>query len=71
MWEVRTEKIIKAIYNLPTPMNLSVIWNLGRMLGLLLGIQIITGLFLSIHYTADVQLAFTSVALLVRDVNRG
>jgi len=56
---------------LPVPINLSSFWNIGRLLGLILTIQIITGLFLAIHYTADVELAFASVRHIVRDVNGG
>jgi len=57
--------------DLPTPINLSVFWNFGRLLGLVLGRQIVTGLFLAIHYTADVGLAFGSVTHIIRDVNLG
>ena len=52
-------------------MNITVMWNFGRLLGLVLGIQILTGLFLAMHYTADVELAFKSVSHIVRDVNGG
>jgi len=64
-------KSIKAIVDLPSPANLTVYWNFGRMLGLVLGIQILTGLFLAIHYTADIELAFGSVRHIIRDVNGG
>jgi len=56
---------------LPTPINISIWWNFGRLLGLILGIQIVTGLFLAIHYTANVNLAFDSVRHIMRDVNCG
>jgi len=59
------------IRRLPTPINITFWWNFGRLLGLVLGIQISTGLFLAIHYTADVTLAFESVRHLIRDVNTG
>lgn len=65
-------KIINnSIIDLPAPSNLSVWWNFGSMLGLCLVIQIATGLFLSIHYTPHVELAFSSVAHISRDVNYG
>merc|ERR1712106_463922 len=50
-----------ALYELPTPTNISAIRNFGSLLGLCLIIQIITGLFLAIHYCGDVSLAFYSV----------
>nr|YP_009514143.1 cytochrome b [Palaemon capensis]AXY96101.1 cytochrome b [Palaemon capensis] len=60
-----------AIIDLPTPTNISTLWNFGSLLGLCLIIQIVTGLFLAMHYTADINLAFSSVAHICRDVNYG
>jgi len=60
-----------TVIDLPTPINITIWWNFGRLLGLVLAIQIITGLFLAIHYTADLRLAFDSVCHIVRDVNGG
>nr|YP_009917628.1 cytochrome b [Palaemon serratus]QLM01501.1 cytochrome b [Palaemon serratus] len=60
-----------ALVDLPTPTNISTLWNFGSLLGLCLMIQIVTGLFLAMHYTADVDLAFSSVAHICRDVNYG
>lgn len=45
----------------PQPSNISYLWNFGSLLGLCLIIQIITGIFLAMHYTPSVELAFTSV----------
>nr|BAV31439.1 cytochrome b [Hoplobatrachus tigerinus] len=65
-------KIINhAFIDLPAPANLSSMWNFGSLLGLCLIIQIATGLFLAMHYTADTSLAFSSVAHICRDVNHG
>nr|YP_010868516.1 cytochrome b [Apatetica glabra]WGU20049.1 cytochrome b [Apatetica glabra] len=65
-------KIINnAVIDLPTPSNISAWWNFGSLLGLCLMIQIITGLFLAMHYTANVEMAFNSVAHICRDVNYG
>lgn len=65
-------KIINgAFVDLPAPLNLSIWWNFGSLLGICLVIQIVTGLFLSIHYTAHVELAFSSVIHISRDVNYG
>nr|WPW61524.1 cytochrome b [Potamalpheops sp. purple zebra] len=60
-----------AIVDLPTPTNISVLWNFGSLLGLCLIIQIATGLFLAMHYTAHIDLAFSSVTHICRDVNYG
>lgn len=60
-----------ALVDLPAPINISSWWNFGSLLGLCLIIQILTGLFLAIHYTADINLAFNRVAHICRDVNHG
>nr|QDX07578.1 cytochrome b [Callopanchax sidibeorum] len=60
-----------ALIDLPTPANISAWWNFGSLLGLCLATQILTGLFLAMHYTADVSTAFSSVAHICRDVNYG
>nr|YP_010429279.1 cytochrome b [Cucumaria frondosa]USQ67445.1 cytochrome b [Cucumaria frondosa] len=60
-----------SLIDLPSPSNLSIWWNFGSLLGLCLIIQILTGLFLSMHYTADISLAFSSVSHICRDVNNG
>nr|YP_010890757.1 cytochrome b [Enneapterygius hsiojenae]WJK72105.1 cytochrome b [Enneapterygius hsiojenae] len=60
-----------AVVDLPTPANISVWWNFGSLLGLCLGAQILTGLFLAKHYTSEIETAFSSVAHICRDVNYG
>nr|AEF79888.1 cytochrome b [Takydromus septentrionalis] len=65
-------KIINASFiDLPTPSNISAWWNFGSLLGLCLIIQIMTGLFLAMHYTADIMSAFSSIAHIHRDVQYG
>lgn len=65
-------KIINnALVDLPAPSNISAWWNFGSLLGLCLIIQTLTGLFLAIHYTADIETAFNSVNHICRDVNYG
>nr|YP_009414899.1 cytochrome b [Napothera epilepidota]AST23690.1 cytochrome b [Napothera epilepidota] len=65
-------KIINdSLIDLPTPSNISSWWNFGSLLGICLITQIITGLLLSMHYTADTSLAFNSVAHMCRDVQFG
>nr|YP_010713129.1 cytochrome b [Rhodesiella elegantula]WDA93995.1 cytochrome b [Rhodesiella elegantula] len=60
-----------SLVDLPAPSNISSWWNFGSLLGLCLIIQILTGLFLAMHYTADINLAFNSVNHICRDVNNG
>lgn len=60
-----------ALRDLPAPANLSTWWRFGSLLGLCLVRQIITGLFLSMHYAAHVDLAFSSVVHIIRDVEYG
>nr|YP_009566652.1 cytochrome b [Acentrogobius caninus]AKU36828.1 cytochrome b [Acentrogobius sp. QHY-2015]ARH10840.1 cytochrome b [Acentrogobius caninus]QBB10826.1 cytochrome b [Acentrogobius caninus] len=60
-----------ALVDLPAPSNISAWWNFGSLLGLCLIAQIVTGLFLAMHYTSDVATAFSSVAHICRDVNFG
>nr|QXI36198.1 cytochrome b [Hypanus rudis] len=71
----KTHPLFKIINNslidLPTPTNISIWWNFGSLLGLCLIIQILTGLFLAMHYTADISSAFSSIAHICRDVNYG
>nr|YP_009673125.1 cytochrome b [Bothrocara hollandi]QDE53630.1 cytochrome b [Bothrocara hollandi] len=60
-----------ALVDLPAPSNISVWWNFGSLLGLCLIIQILTGLFLAMHYTPDIATAFSSIGHICRDVNYG
>nr|YP_009253508.1 cytochrome b [Achatinella mustelina]ANC62883.1 cytochrome b [Achatinella mustelina] len=62
---------LKNILYLPSPMNISVWWNGGSILGMLLGSQIITGLFLSMYYISDTNMAFDSIIHIMRDVSNG
>nr|AXS65669.1 cytochrome b [Cucujoidea sp. 41 KM-2017] len=71
----KTSPLIKiannSLVDLPTPSNITTLWNFGSLLGLCLMIQIITGLFLAMHYCPNVDMAFNSVAHICRDVNYG
>nr|BAZ96143.1 cytochrome b [Takifugu rubripes] len=71
----KTHPLLKIVndmvIDLPTPSNISAWWNFGSLLGLCLITQIITGLFLAMHYTSDISTAFSSVAHICRDVNYG
>nr|WLK25957.1 cytochrome b [Raeta sp.] len=60
-----------SVYDLPTPPNLSAMWNFGSLLGLCWVIQVLTGLMLACQYCASADLAFDSVVHIMRDVNYG
>nr|YP_007317570.1 cytochrome b [Cnemaspis limi]ADY86107.1 cytochrome b [Cnemaspis limi] len=65
-------KIINSSFiDLPTPSNISAWWNFGSLLGLCLITQLLTGLFLAMHYSANTTLAFSSLAHICRDVPYG
>jgi len=72
---IKLNPLIKIIYNslvdLPTPSRIRIMWNFGSLLGFCLIVQIGTGLFLAIHYSSDIELAFISIAHIIRDVNWG
>jgi ubiquinol-cytochrome c reductase cytochrome b subunit len=57
--------------NYPTPKNLNYWWNFGSLAGIVLGIMLVTGIVLAMHYTAHVDHAFDSVERIMRDVNYG
>lgn len=59
------------LVELPSPSNLSYFWNFGSLLGIFLLIQVGSGLFLSFHFSGDVNLSFYRVIHIIRDVNYG
>jgi len=59
------------IIDYPSPINLSYAWSFGALAGICLVIQIVTGIFLAMHYTPHVDFAFSSVEHIMRDVNSG
>nr|QWZ46412.1 cytochrome b [Philolithus aegrotus] len=71
----KTSPLIKIMNNslidLPSPSNISTMWNFGSLLGMCLLVQIITGIFLAMHYCPNIELAFNSVVHICRDVNYG
>lgn len=64
-------KIDSHIIDYPTPVNLNYMWSFGSTAGLCLVIQIVTGIFLAMHYTPHIDLAFSSVEHIMSDVNNG
>nr|QZQ52560.1 cytochrome b [Calliteara horishanella] len=71
----KNNPILKILNNsfidMPLPSSISYWWNFGSLLGLCLIIQIITGLFLTMYYTANIEMAFYSVNYICRNVNYG
>jgi len=59
------------IIHYPTPINLTYAWSFGSSAGICLVIQILSGVFLAMHYTPHIDLAFSSVEHIMRDVNNG
>ena len=55
----------------PSPLNLTYAWSFGSSAGICLVIQILSGIFLAMHYTPHIDLAFSSVEHIMRDVNNG
>nr|YP_010117875.1 apocytochrome b [Phytophthora castaneae]QPN53847.1 apocytochrome b [Phytophthora castaneae] len=55
----------------PTPVNLNYFFGFGSLAGIMLVVQILTGIFLAMHYTPHIDLAFNSVEHIMRDVNNG
>nr|UXO94138.1 cytochrome b [Dolichovespula saxonica] len=63
--------MINSFIYLPTPININYWWNIGSLLGLTLMIQLISGIFLSMHYCPSIDMAFNSVVLIMQDMNYG
>jgi ubiquinol-cytochrome c reductase cytochrome b/c1 subunit len=74
-WMERRLPIAGLIYSsfivYPTPRNLNYWWTFGGILAFMLGVQVITGVVLAMHYTPQVDFAFNSVEQIMRDVNYG
>nr|YP_006234442.1 cytochrome b [Amblyomma fimbriatum]AET63090.1 cytochrome b [Amblyomma fimbriatum] len=64
-------KLMNPFINLPTPSNISYMWNFGSLLGICLMSQILTGIFLAMNFVSDVSKAFSMISHIQRDVNYG
>nr|APU89562.1 cytochrome b [Armadillidium album] len=60
-----------ALIEMPAPLNITLWWNFGSLLGICLMLQLTTGLFLAMHYSGHVHLAFDNLVYICRDVNNG
>lgn len=63
--------VYHSLFLYPVPSNLTYLWNFGSLALICLVIQIVTGIFLAMHYTPHIDLAFISVEHIMRDVNYG
>lgn len=59
------------IIDYPTPKNLNYMWSFGASAGICLGIQMVTGIFLSMHYSPKIELAFFSIEHIMRNIKYG
>lgn len=66
-----TSTVNKHLISYPTPINIHYAWNFGFLALICLGIQLITGIFLAMHYTPHISFAFSSIEHIMRDVNFG
>ena len=55
----------------PCPLQINSFWNLGFLLGITIILQIITGIFLGLHYTSDLNSAYSSVFFFIREIKIG
>jgi ubiquinol-cytochrome c reductase cytochrome b subunit len=63
--------ILSHLVYYPSPITLTYAWSFGSLAGVTLVIQMVSGIFLSMHYTANIDLAFSSIEYIMRDVNNG
>nr|YP_009679481.1 cytochrome b [Harpactocrates apennicola]QDP17928.1 cytochrome b [Harpactocrates apennicola] len=60
-----------SLIDLPSPSSISYMWSFGSLLGVFLGVQLVTGILLALHYSGDVMISFYSVVHICRDVSNG
>ncbi len=60
-----------SLVEYPTPRNFNVWYQFGSIAGIVLVIQLVTGIVLAMHYVPDSEMAFDSVEAIMRDVNYG
>merc|ERR1711865_1003353 len=75
LWEVREfyfVLIMKShLQSYPCPLQINFFWNLGFLLGITIILQIVTGIFLALHYTSDLNSAYSSVFFFIREIYYG
>ena len=55
----------------PSPVNISYLWSFGFLSAFCLLVQIISGIFLAMHYTPYIEFAFSSTEHIMRDIFNG
>lgn len=55
----------------PCPLIINYFWNLGFLLGITILLQIISGIFLGLHYTSDINSAYFSIFFIIREIYYG
>ena len=55
----------------PCPLQINSFWNLGFLLGITIILQIITGIFLGLHYNSDLNSAYSSIFFFIREIYYG
>lgn len=63
--------IANHLIDYPTPVNINYAWSFGSLAGIFFALQLLTGIFLAMHYTANIESAFSSVEHIMRDVQHG
>jgi quinol-cytochrome oxidoreductase complex cytochrome b subunit len=63
--------ISNHIFYYPTPANINYAWSFGSLVGLVFALQLLSGIFLAMHYTPHIELAFQSVEHIMTDVKNG
>ncbi len=66
-----SEAIKHELTEYPVPSNLNYMWSFGFLAMFVLITQLVSGIFLAMHYKPDVAMAFDSVQHIMRDVNYG
>ena len=60
-----------TLIDLPAPANISLNWNYGSLLGLVLVIQLVSGIILATRFSGHVDISFDSVISLYQDSSYG
>jgi quinol-cytochrome oxidoreductase complex cytochrome b subunit len=72
---IKSNILLNTIYNsliiYPAPATITYLWNFGVLAGICLIIQILSGIFLAMHYIPHIDFAFISIEHIMRDVNNG
>ena len=64
--------LIKShLLSYPCPIIINYLWNIGFLLGITIILQIITGIFLGLHYTSDLNSAYFSIFQIIREIYYG